>query len=88
MMEQLSFKFDHLVEIVMALAQTAPPARAYRATDNPQFEDFNGVVGAHPHPLNFASPLAKTPPLLETLKDYHDLVEDMVNRKLKRMMNN
>jgi hypothetical protein len=86
MMEQLSAKFDQLVEIVAASAQTAPQGGAYWVAEDPQFEDFDGAGSSRPRPSNFAAPSANAPPVPTTLKDYHDLVEDMVNKKFKRMI--
>jgi hypothetical protein len=85
MMEQLAAKFDQLVEIVAASAQTAPQGGAYRVTEDPQFEDFDGARSGRPRPSNFAAPSANAPLVPTTLKDYHDLVEDMVNKKFRRM---
>jgi hypothetical protein len=84
-MEQLSAKFDQLVEIIASSAQTAPQGGAYQVAEDPQFEDFDGAGRGGPRPSNFAAPLANAPPVLTTLKDYHDLVEDMVNKKFRRI---
>lgn len=84
-MNALSQKFDRLVELVTASAQKAPHGGAYQPAEDPQFDEHDGAGSVHPRWVNFASPSAHAASLPTTLKDYHDIVEDMVNTKLRRM---
>ena len=86
-MNELSAKFDRLVELVTSSAQNAPHGGVYRPGEDPQFEEQDAAASIRPRPTNFASPSAHGAPLPATLKDYHDMVEDMVNRKLRRATN-
>ena len=86
-MNELSAKFDRLVELVTSSAQNAPHGGVYRPGEDPQFEEQDGAASIRPRPTNFASPSTHGAPLPATLKDYHDMVEDMVNRKLRRATN-
>lgn len=88
MIKELSTKFEHLVELVMTLAQNVPPGSAHRVVGDPRLKELEDIASARPPPLQIPSASANVGPQPSVLKDYHNIVEDMVTKKLRSFMNN
>ena len=87
MMNELSTKFDHLVGLVASLSHNAPHGEPRHDNYDPQIEEVEGATSARPPLLRFPSGSGNIGARFSTLKDYHDIMEDMVNRKFRQMAN-
>ena len=83
----LSTKFDNLVDLITTLTQNRSPDGAHQAPKDPQVHEVEGIANARLPSLRNVSTLASAGPQLSTLKDYHDIVEDLVTKKMRQITN-
>src|SRR5579859_3929466 len=83
----LSSKFDNLVELMTTLTQNMPSGGARQDPEDPQVHELEGIESARPPPLQNPSASATVGSRPSTLKDYHDIVEDLVTKKMKQISN-
>ena len=83
----LSTKFDNLVELITTLTRNRSPDGAPQAPEDPQVHEVEGIASARPPPLQNVSASASAGPQPSTLKDYHDIVEDLVTKKMRQITN-
>src|SRR5579859_2510195 len=69
------------------LTQNMPPGGARQDLEDPQIHELEGIESARPPPLQNPSASATVGSRPSTLKDYHDIVEDLVTKKMKQISN-
>ncbi|KAF0918693.1 hypothetical protein E2562_025819 [Oryza meyeriana var. granulata] len=94
--DQLAAKLDRFINIMTSSSPNPPRVNATPTIVDPQLKEL-GTVAHHTaptndvrrstssvHPQHLNIPTTSTPPPI-TLKDYHDVVEDLVNKRLKQI---
>ena len=79
---------ERSVREVRSTNQTSHALAQNASLSPPWFEQQDGAENVFLRPTNFTSPSTHGAPLLVMLKSNHDMVEDMVNRKLRRATSN
>lgn len=95
MMEQLAAKFENFLKFMEINGQPMPHHDSPSKIIDPQIEEIEDITHEHTnhqfrsntHPRPTGKPITSinTMPSPSSLKDYHDIVEDMVNKKLKQI---
>lgn len=95
MMEQLAAKFENFLKFMEINGQPMPHHDSPSKNIDPQIEEIEDIThdhtnhqfrsNTHPRPTGKPITSVNTMPSPSSLKDYHDIVEDMVNKKLKQI---